>query len=178
MLSLKQRDVSFSCDNKGSRFAVLRLGAGSGGTKAKREQFAILRESSEPAVYEILATVCASTSPGDTLFQFTLSAYRKLLKLVAGGLRLPFDVGAHGPRAGFASDGIAEGRSFSELKEGGRWKSDASFRTYIDVITSLSVAADLDRLSLSGAVAWILYHNGSFYPVDVFDAGRRVDEEP
>ena len=53
-----------------------------------------------------------------------------------------------------------------------------SLLTYIDVITSLSVAADLDRLSLSGAVAWILYHNGSFYPVDVFDAGRRADEEP
>ena len=48
--------------------AVVRLGAGVGGTKAKRKQFAILRLSELPDVFKILPNLVVATVGGITRF--------------------------------------------------------------------------------------------------------------
>eukprot|EP00959_Pyramimonas_sp_CCMP1952_P295399 6178501-Pyramimonas_sp.AAC.1 len=39
----------------------------------------------------------------------------------------------HSPRSGWATDSRAEGASFAEIREGGRWVSDFSLRIHLDV---------------------------------------------
>ena len=55
-----------------------------------------------------------------------------------------------------ASEGRAWGRSFTELREEGRWISDSSLRIYVDVSTAAKISAGLKAAGLSQALAWAL----------------------
>ena len=48
---------------------------------------------------------------------------------------------AHSARAGFATDAILSGESFSSVREEGRWLSDQSLRVYLDAVAVAAQAA-------------------------------------
>ena len=61
--------------------------------------------------------------------------------------------GAHSPRAGFATDAKLDGEDFVAIREAGRWLSDESLRTYLDVLSSTMVIKSLRLRGLSSKLA-------------------------
>ena len=107
---------------------VIRLGARRG-TKAKREQYAVMHEAKEPLLFMLLRRLRDSTPLGCPLFPFSLDHHRKQIRLVETDLGLKIGWGPHSPRAGFATDAISCGVPFAEIQERGRWLSPTSLRT-------------------------------------------------
>jgi hypothetical protein len=136
-----------------SRSVTIRLGKDVG-TKAKREQFAIMKQADNPVLFALFLQVIARTQPLQKLFPYTYAAYRRLLRKATVSLGLQIAWTPHSPRSGFASEGIASGRSFIEIKEAGRWLSESSFRIYIDLVTSAAISASLSTQGLVPAQAF------------------------
>ena len=61
---------------------------------------------------------------------------------------------AHSARAGWASAHWLLGTSFSDLKEMGRWSSDAACKVYLDVIAASAAARDDDIARWSKEIAY------------------------
>ena len=120
---------------------VVNLGAKTG-TKAKRPQAVIIPGSSP--ITELLRRVKSiCVLPDERLFPYTLAKYNSLIKAVSKESGLE-DVGwtAHSPRAGFASESRAQGKSFVEIREEGRWVADSSLRIYLDVVATAQIEAE------------------------------------
>ena len=110
-------------------------------TKAKRQQYALVKDASCIALLRYLKR---STLPEARLFPVSYSTYHKLLRTVVQvdlGLSIP--ITPHSPRAGFATEAIADGVPFAEVQEAGRWKAESSLRGYVDIVRSASVAVEL-----------------------------------
>ena len=73
-----------------------------------------------------------------------------MLKGITAQLGHGINFTPHSCRAGFASEGRMANRPYSEIKEEGRWISDASFRTYIDVVSAAAISQTLALKGLSG----------------------------
>ena len=73
------------------------------------------------------------------------------------------------PRAGFASDGAAEGTCFAELREKGRWVADSSLRVYIDVVAASKVGAALKLAGLEPAIVFAQARFLDYFPTGCFD---------
>eukprot|EP00959_Pyramimonas_sp_CCMP1952_P081951 1712044-Pyramimonas_sp.AAC.1 len=101
-------------------------------TKSKRPQVARLWKADKDIV-ELLRVARRYTPPGLQVFPYSLATYRRILKQIEGLLGLQVGWGPHSPRAGWASDSRAEGMSFLEVREAGRWVADSSLRTYLDI---------------------------------------------
>ena len=125
LLSLRKEDVSFPPGADGNRIAILRLGAQTGGTKAKREQFAILRQAKHPDAFELLERLVRSSSVGALLVPYSLVVLRKTVQHIDTVTGLKLGVAAHSPRAGFATGAIAEGESRAETQAAGRWSTSS-----------------------------------------------------
>ena len=139
---------------------VIALGV-KAGTKANRTQVAMLRPEHEH-LWAALRALKRATPPGYFLFPFTLAAYRMELQAVERILGLKVGWGPHSPRAGYATDGRLEGVPFEEIREGGRWQSDSSLRTYLDIVASAAVVRALRLRQLgpqldAAQAAWPLY---------------------
>jgi integrase len=126
-------------------------------TKLKRPQVAYLFIRHQDVV-EALRALCHKTVPDQPLFPFTLDFYRRALRKVEGTMGLSTGWGPHSPRAGFASDGRAQGMSFTELRELGRWQADSSLRTYLDIVASSSLLVQAEAKGLKPAVAWASHY--------------------
>ena len=81
--------------------------------------------------------------------------------------------GAHSPRAGFAVDSLAAGKSFSETQERGRWAAPASLRRYLDVVGAAEVATTFCSQGLAPALAWAAHHWEAQFTDDVLAAAYR-----
>ena len=81
-----------------------------------------------------------------------MAFYRSLMKKVESRLGLSVGWGLHSPRAGFASDSRAEGWAFQEIREAGRWASDSSLRTYLDIVGATNVSVSLRAAGLAEAL--------------------------
>jgi len=113
--------------------SFLRLGVRSG-TKVRRPQIARAREE-DPIAAWLLELAAAFTQVGERISDMvTYSQYRRVFDAALRWLGLPPDWTPHGLRAGFASWRFASGQQFAELREDGRWVSDASLRIYLDTI--------------------------------------------
>ena len=96
-------------------------------TKSKRPQVATLGTARADIVRAVAA--CKLLTPlGSPLFPYTLQSYRTLLHRAEQALGLEVGWGPHSPCAGFATDSRAEGWSFIEIREAGRWVADSSLR--------------------------------------------------
>jgi hypothetical protein len=94
-------------------------------------------------------------TPDDTaIIPYSIDRYRRLLKFGEGLLGLSVGWTPHSPRAGFASEGRANGKLFVELREEGRWLHDASLRIYIDQVSTAAIGVSLKQAGLGPAVAW------------------------
>ena len=70
----------------------------------------------------------------------------------------------HSARAGFASDAVAAGRGFTEIREAGRWVADSSLRTYIDVVSAASIVTNMRLSGLKPAILFARSHLPEFLP--------------
>ena len=98
------------------------------------------------------------------VFPFSYDLYRKLLKRIEQTLGFSVGWTPHSPRAGFASDAIARGVPFAEVREAGRWRADSSLRTYIDVVSAAQITVDLRVRGFVEAQAYARDHFEEFLP--------------
>jgi len=153
---------------EGRRCIVFRLGKPHTGTKAKREQFAVLWEERDPAVYRIAQRLVVATHDDDQLFACSMDQYRRILSRVQRFL-LPdcpadFDLTPHSWRAAFVADSIVDGRPQGEVRTEGRWASESSFKVYLDVVGALSVQTHTATKRLIPAQQFALAHLEAYFP--------------
>ena len=149
--------------------AEILLGAKKG-TKVKRPQVVVVRGAREGDLLRILRLVKHTTPPHGRLVPISIDSYRMWLKRVLEVLRLPLDVTPHSPRAGFASEGRALGRPFTELQEEGRWASATSLRTYIDLAAAAAISAKLKAAGLGLAVNYCSASLELYFPASALAA--------
>ena len=150
MLGILPEHLLFS-EDQGAPAADLPLVIALGvrfGTKVQRTQVAILRQENSELI-KILRACKAATSEGFYLFPHTLTQYRSLLRTVERKLGLNVGWSPHGPRAGFASDARLAGWAFEEIREAGRWQSDSSLRTYLDIVASAAVVRSMRQQGMA-----------------------------
>jgi len=177
ILALTPSDVSVSPEDRSRHIAVFRLGFKKG-TKAGREQFALFDIESDQLLWKVFTIAIMLTDPGDRLFPFSLSTVSSWLKKVQADLHLTeLLITPHSPRVGFCSDAVADGRPAPEIKEAGRWISEASFRLYLDVVGSLHVAQSLRLQGLGEAICWIGQNLESYYNEVTLDCYARGSGE-
>ena len=70
----------------------------------------------------------------------------------------------HSPRSGFASELIAAGVSFTEVRERGRWVANSSLGTYIDVVSAAGISVSLRLSGLAEAMAFAQARFLDFFP--------------
>ena len=131
------------------------------GTNAKREQSVVLRCA---RVISWLRWALSSTPKGGRVFPNSYDLYRKLFKRVEQTLGITVGWTPHSPRAGFASEAIARGVPFAEVREAGRWRADSSLRTYIDIVAAAQITVDLRVRGFLEAQAYAREHFETFLP--------------
>ena len=116
LLGIQQQDVALphlaqlGLVTNGS---IIGLGMRSG-TKAKWAQSVILRDV---ALQGLLRWLVLLAQTGETLVRYSYEQYRRILKLeVESRLKASVAWTPHSPRAGFASDATAAGKSFTDAR--------------------------------------------------------------
>ena len=145
------------------------------GTKAKREQSVVLRCD---RVISWLRWALSLTPAGGRVFPFTYDLYRNLFKRVERTLGIAVGWTPHSPRAGFASEAIARGVSFAEVREAGRCRADSSLRTYIDIVAAAQITVDLRVRGFVEAQSYARSHFESFLPGFEYVYHERSSEGP
>ena len=164
MLNIEARDVQLPDLNFSASVApAVMIGLGvRTGTKAKRAQSVVLRD---PILMALLAWAAGGLQGEDRLFPFTYENYRRVLKKITTDvLHLNIHWTPHSARAGFASDHVAMGTPFIEIREAGRWVADSRLRTYIDIVGSASIATSLQLSGFKPAILYACSHILSFFP--------------
>ena len=143
-------------------YAVLGLGMRAG-TKAKRPQTVLLDSPIKVALLRWLRATMNDVN--DSLIGYTYEQYRRVLTKVVDSLELSH-IGwtPRSPRAGFTSDTIASGAGFNKTREMGRWVSEQSLRTYIDITASSSILVSFRLRALTGAMGYACAHLLSLFP--------------
>ena len=109
-------------------------------TKAKREQFTLVRPINCPHAYILLSRLKHMTPEGQRIFPFSYWEYRNCIVDTEQQFNLSIGLSAHSGRAVFATESIAAGWPEDEVQRSGRWLSSSSFRIYVDVIGALHVS--------------------------------------
>ena len=144
LLRLRREDFLFPEEEGFTRLErPLRISLGTRvGTKVQRPQVTLL-DRKQVWLYQVMKVLKLCTPPGLLVFPFSYSTYRTLIKRAELQLNVVVGWTPHSPRAGFASDSRAEGWSFEELREAGRWSADSSLRCYLDIVGSSGVEVAL-----------------------------------
>ena len=153
----------------GARYIILNLGVRKG-TKAKRPQSTILREDRAPKIFRLLLLLLSITPSGTPLFPYTVETFRKTLKIIEKKFGISFGYTPHSGRAGFASEAKAEGWSFVEIREQGRWLSDESLRIYIDCVSAANISQQLKSAGLEEAQVFCLRNLDAYFPLSLLTA--------
>ena len=138
---LKPKHVHIPSDP--TKPAVIRLGAKTG-TKVKREQFAMIDQQEHAEVILMLKRWISVTPPDAYLCDVGYDKVNALLKEVCRELGLNFSFTPHSPRAGFATNGVIQGKTTETIMTEGRWASRGSFVRYLDVIVAAQVQTQLE----------------------------------
>ena len=162
LLGLLHSDVMLPEDRSValSQPAVLALGMRHG-TKAKRAQTVTL---GSPKKVALLRWLRSGTLPDDAVVGYTYEQYRRLLMRVCEQQGLG-DTGfsPHSPRSGFASDCISAGLGYNKTRELGRWVSESSLRTYVDLASAAGIQVNFKLRHLNEALAFTCRHMLSFF---------------
>ena len=163
MLSLVPTDITLP-EEQDQAYATIGLGIRTN-TKLKRPQSISIQCASDPELVELLRRLKLCTPPSARLFPYSIGWYRHIISKIEGDvLGLDFHWTGHSPRAGWASDLRARGVPFTEIRELGRWLSDASLRVYLDLVSSASIAVSLRTRGFLGAIAWLKLHWLAYFP--------------
>jgi integrase len=137
LLKLRKRDV-MTPDFGNGQF-IFRLGAGTG-TKSKREQAAMLDPSIFPQTALALTQLMALKEDDEYLFDYSYYQYHESIQGISDHYGIRFKVTPHSGRAGFATERVAQGEPADKVRSAGRWLSESSFRTYLDVVMASQVS--------------------------------------
>jgi len=132
-------------------------------TKVKREQFVLVQPSQSPFEYKLIKLLHAATLPNNKLFPFSYAAYNNSFGLAEKHFGLDLHLTAHSGRAGFATSRIMSGAEAKQVQAEGRWASESSFRTYIDVVGSLHTRAQVELGRLQAAATWCEQHIEDYF---------------
>ena len=136
---------------------VLNLGS-KHGTKSKRAQSAVLNGSEHPIAYALAVELSASTPSIQYVFNgISLSQYQNVLRKASTLLGL-HGYTPHSPRAGFASDAMLNNKGFVNIREEGRWLSDASLRVYLDIVSTAQQGATADVKHWEQVITFLSAH--------------------
>eukprot|EP00438_Fugacium_kawagutii_P007848 Skav210113 [mRNA] locus=scaffold2194:68004:70151:+ [translate_table: standard] len=152
LLSLTTEHVRVPLDR--NRAITFRLGANYS-TKVKREQYVLIHPESQGLAYALVDKLLKQTSPGQRLFPFGYSAYNNAFKQVEQHYQLHLGTTAHSGRAGFATQSVLQGIARKEIQARGRWLSESSFNTYIDIAGASHIAALVGTQQLAQTAAWL-----------------------
>ena len=152
---------------------IFRLGARHG-TKSKREQTASLDPTKHPEVAGILSLLLEVLGPDDRLVPYSYQTYLNALLGVTQHLGIDAHVTPHGARAGFATERIAAGEDPTAVRTAGRWESESSFKTYIDVVMASQVSI---MIALSGhrkIMEYTFTHLHLYFSSELFRSERHA----
>ena len=112
------------------------------GTKSGRPQIARTWPWDRIACFILEAF--ARTTPATARLTSTCDYrhYHLLWKWAASRALLPPSVTPHAARAGWASAPHGAGQPFADLREDGRWRTDASLRVYLDLVAASDLLTD------------------------------------
>ena len=168
MLNLRREDVTLPEEQAaalgGARACVVGLGLRVG-TKLKRPQSVLLYEGVDSDVIEGLRRLKKTTAPNGLLIPYSLRLYSRWLKFCEDILGLQVGWTPHSPRAGFASEGRLNKKSFTDLREEGRWTSDSSLRIYIDTVEATAISTRLLTSGLVPAQEYAIEHWLDYVPL-------------
>lgn len=133
-------------------------------TKVKREQFVQVFASAFPLAYKLLRWLVAATKDGEKLFPFSYSTYNNSFGIAEMNYGLTLRLTAHSGRSGYATSRILRGDDPAQVQTAGRWRSDTSFRTYVDVAGSLHTKAQVEAHGLLIASQWCQDHIEDYFP--------------
>ncbi|CAK0903818.1 unnamed protein product, partial [Prorocentrum cordatum] len=173
MLQLRAKDISLPSSRGGPDLQpnwVINLGAKSA-TKAKRMQFAIILEQGG-VLENLLHRVVLGTPPEGLLFPYSLVDYRHRLKQFEAAPGLDIHWTPHSARAGFASDSVARGVPFQDIKEAGRWLTESSLRIYVDVVTASRVLAQAEQRGIAPLIREAAEKLPHYFPEGIFGEGE------
>ena len=117
-------------------------------TKSKRPQVVTIQPD-QPQLCALVRKCRALTPAGYYMFPYTLAEYRMRLHVAERDLGIRVGWGPHSPRAGWATDEKMAGADFTAIRERGRWLSDQSLRTYLDILSAANVVRALRAAGLS-----------------------------
>ena len=123
------------------------------GTKVGRPQ--VSRIQPRDAVLSMVVAELLRHSPvGTPIFTFNMAAYRRQIQLLDASMMLNAGFGAHSPRSGYATDSLAEGVGWEEVRAVGRWEAEASFRRYVDQVAADRARVMARTLGLAEVLVW------------------------
>ena len=152
-----------------SSFATIGLGVRTN-TKAKRAQCVLLHSSK---LLALLRWLLQSTTDDSLLCGYSYAQYRRILDRTTSKLGLSLIIFfPHSPRSGFATELYAQGVPFERIKSLGRWSSDQSLKTYLDLVSASNIAVSLKLQFLQEPMTWCAANMLDFF------AGAKELEKP
>ena len=160
LLSLKPEHIHLPLARTSA--ITVRLGA-TYSTKVKREQYILVDPVVQSIAYSLLARLCITTPSQQRLFPFGYNVYNMSFKQAEGHYGLSLGTTAHSGRAGFATHSVLQGIPRKEIQAQGRWLSESSFNTYIDVAGASHIAAQVHTKQLANTAKWIESHIWKYF---------------
>ena len=167
VLALREHHILLPTSEK-PRF-VFRLGA-MRSIKVQREQVTFLEWSRDESVARLLWRVVVATKPEERLFPYTYEQHRTVLAMVCQENDVVSHFTPHSARAGFATDAVSDGMLPSVIRQLGRWASESSFNTYVDVVSASQVEAAFSLRKQDQAVQLCSTHLESYFPALCFSS--------
>ena len=125
-------------------------------TKVGRQQWVSIDPEVDPIGAYLVGAFYLSTAPGQRLSAVaTDKEYNEVISMATKqwGIK-DLGISGHSGRAGWATRLRAMGVPFPEVRELGRWRHDASLRTYLDVIGAINL--DPFVAHMNAQANWIL----------------------
>lgn len=141
-------------------------------TKVKREQFILVKPGGQPLTYRLLKLLKSATPETDKLFNFSYAAYNSSFSMAEQHYGLSLHLTAHSGRVGFATSRMMTGAAANEVQAEGRWRSETSFLTYVDVVGSLHTRNQLALGNLLSVADWCREH------LDQYFVGLKIVDGP
>eukprot|EP00438_Fugacium_kawagutii_P028165 Skav233604 [mRNA] locus=scaffold109:47718:52210:+ [translate_table: standard] len=163
LLSLTTEHVHLPLDR--TRAATIRLGANYS-TKVKREQYVLVHPESQHLAYALLEKLMKETTPRHRLFPFGYNTYNNAFKTAEQHYQLQLGTTAHSGRSGFATQLVLQGVDRKEIQARGRWLSESSFNTYIDIAGASHIATLVSTQQLAQTAAWLNIHIWKYFDLE------------
>ena len=120
--------------------------------------------------------VLDATPEGERLFPYTYADYHASIEGVSSFLGLSFSFTPHSPRAGFATESISAGRDPATVRSEGRWSSETSFKTYVDIVLASQVGIMLNLSGHQNAIIFVSRNLFRYFSPELLSSERHASK--